>query len=141
MQSNLARFKSLSAFILAFFLSVSMTACFAEDINWQPFSDSTFAKAKKQHRMVLIFGKATWCPWCRRMKSETLTDSTVISLINNNYVPVMIDIDEQSNVADRFNISVVPANIILTGDYQVVDSKTGYLSVSQMTSFLRSNIN
>lgn len=131
--------KTLSKLFVALFLTFSIGVCFADSINWQPYSSATFAKAKKQHRMVLLFGKATWCPWCRRMKSDTFSDSAVVSLINKNYVPVMVDIDDQSSIADRFNISVVPANIILTGDYKVVDSKTGYLSASQMSSFLRSN--
>lgn len=133
--------KTVAKLFLAFFLSFSMGACFAESINWQPYSSASFAKAKKQHKLVLLFGKANWCPWCKRMKSDTFTDSSVVNLINRNYVPVMIDIDEQSSVADRYNISVVPANIILTGDYKVIDSRTGYLSASQMSSFLRSNTN
>lgn len=133
------QFKTLSKFFIAFFLAISVGTCFADSINWQSYTSATFAKAKKQHKLVLLFGKATWCPWCRRMKNETFTDSTVISLINKNYVPIMIDIDDQSSIADQYNISVVPANIIMTDDYKVVDSKTGYLSANQMASFLQKN--
>lgn len=113
--------------------------CSAADINWQSYSSAAFAKAKKEHRLVLLFGKASWCPWCRRMKSETFSDNSVIELVNKNYVPVMIDIDENASIADRFDISVVPANIILTGDYRVVATKTGYIGASEMSSFLRNN--
>lgn len=132
------QFKFLSKFLLAIFVIFSMTASFA-DINWQSYSSAAFAKAKKEHKNVLLFGQASWCPWCRRMKNDTYSDSTVINLVNKNFVPVMIDIDSQSSVADRYDISVVPANIILTSDYKVVGSKTGYLSPSQMASFLRNN--
>lgn len=134
------RAQTIAKVVLAFFVVLgTINACFADSINWQPYSSAAFAKAKKEHRHVLLFGKANWCPWCRRMKNETFSNSTVISLINKNFVPVMIDIDDQSSVADRYDISVVPASIILTGDYKVVASKTGYLSASEMSTFLRNN--
>jgi uncharacterized protein YyaL (SSP411 family) len=128
-----------SKLIIAIFFTVAASVCAAAEINWQSYSSAAFAKAQKQHRMVLLFGKASWCPWCRRMKSETFTDSTVVSLINQYYVPVMIDIDSDPSIADRYNISVVPANVIMSGNYKVIDSKTGYISAREMASFLRNN--
>ncbi len=137
MQFKTVQTKTIARLFLAFFLTFSLSTAFAEDINWHSYSKSAFAEAKKQHKNVLLFGMASWCPWCKKMKSNVFTDSTVVSLINQKYVPVMIDIDKEAHVADSYNISVVPTNIILSGDYKVIDSKTGYLSASEMASFLR----
>jgi len=132
------RILTVTKLVFAALLALSFsTVCLADSINWQPYSSAAFAKAKKSNKMVLLFGKANWCPWCRRMKNETYSDDSIIKLVNSNFIPVMIDIDDDASIADRFDISVVPVNIILTGDYKVVDSKTGYLSVSQLTSFLK----
>lgn len=132
-------FKRAFKLALGTLFVLAVQTCLAADINWQPYSSSIFAKAKKQHSLVLLFGKATWCPWCRRMKSDTFTDSTVINLINKHYIPVSIDIDDDSSIASRYQMSVVPVVIILDGDYKIIDSKTGYMGASSMASFLRRN--
>lgn len=133
------RLQSISRIILCFFLALGVSTCFAADINWQTYSKSSFAKAKKEHRLVLLFGKASWCPWCRRMKSETYSNNSVIELVNKYYIPVMVDIDDEASIADKYNISSVPTVIILDGDYKIVDSKAGFQDVSDLVKMLQSN--
>lgn len=129
--------RSIYRLFLAFVLTFAVSTSFAASINWQSYSSSAFATAKKEHRKVLLFGKASWCPWCRRMMSNTFPDSTVANIINKSYVPIMIDIDNNTTVADEYDIKVVPTMIILTADKKIVDSSTGYKDASEMAQFLR----
>lgn len=125
----------IATFLFAFF----STTCFA-DINWQSYSKNVFAKAKQEHKLVLIFGKAEWCPWCRKMKDNTYTDSAVISLVNKRFIPVRVDIDNDASLASNYDITVVPKTIILDENARTVDSLTGYIDSGAMLKFLQSNV-
>lgn len=122
-----------------FFLIASINTAFAASIDWQSYSSDVFTQAKSEHRLVLLFGMASWCPWCSKMTSEVFTDSTVVNLVNKYYIPVMIDIDNEPDTAKRYNMYGVPTNIIMTGDYKILDTKMGYVNSSRMASFLSRN--
>jgi thioredoxin-related protein len=129
--------RTIIKLFLPVILAMTISTCFAASVNWQPYSSATFDKAKAQHRNVLLFGKANWCPWCRRMRSSTFTDSSVESLINKHYIPVMIDIDTDADLANQYQIKAVPTIIILNGDKKILDTTTGYQTASDMAEFLR----
>ena len=131
-----ARFYSL---ILVTLFTLASTTCFA-DINWQPYSKNVFTKAKQEHKLVLIFGKAEWCPWCRKMKDNTYSDSAVVSLVNKHFIPVRVDIDNDAGLASNYDITVVPKTIILDENARTVDSLTGYIDSGAMLKFLQSNV-
>src|SRR3990167_463500 len=88
------------------FLLLSTTNAMAA-INWQPFNGA-FAKAKAQHKLVLIYGKSESCHWCNRMNSESFSDSQIVSVINKKYIPVKVDVVNNSSLADSYNIYGTP---------------------------------
>ena len=47
--------------------------------------------AEKYNKNILIFFYKEHCPYCEKMKKETLSDNRVIDLINSNFFPVKID--------------------------------------------------
>lgn len=133
------RYPTLAKLIIALLLSIVSCASLAASISWHRYSEAAFSLAKKENRLVLLFGKAAWCPWCRRMQNEVFTNGTVIGLINKYYIPVVVDIDNDAAIADSYHISGVPANIIMNSDYKIIDSKMGFVDANEMASFLRSN--
>ena len=49
----------------------SPTAPDPKAIAWQPWSDSVFADAKREHKFVLLDLQAVWCHWCHVMDEKT----------------------------------------------------------------------
>jgi thioredoxin-related protein len=47
--------------------------------------------AKKYNTNILILFYRPGCEYCEKMKEQTLTDPTIIKLINENFLPVMIN--------------------------------------------------
>ena len=60
------------------------------EIDWIPLEKAK-KYAKKYDGKVLIFFYKENCEYCEKMKKETLSDPTVINIINNNFFPVKID--------------------------------------------------
>ena len=59
-------------------------------INWLPLDEAKIL-ARKHNSKILIFFYKQDCPYCDKMKTETLSDPSTISVINNNFFAVKID--------------------------------------------------
>ena len=59
-------------------------------INWLELSEAERLSERSNKNMLLFFYRET-CEYCEKMKSQTFTDPSVIGLINDNFLPVMIN--------------------------------------------------
>lgn len=117
-------------------LNTAATAVPSQNIQWQEYSDKVFQEAKKSHKHVLLYGKADWCHWCQKLNATTWTDPAVILLVQAHYIPVRVDIDRESDIADRYQINITPTIIILDDNAQVVQTHTGYAVPQDVINFL-----
>jgi thioredoxin-related protein len=60
------------------------------EISWLRY-DEGLELAEKNGKYILAYFTADWCRYCRIMEKETFQTAEAIKLINNNYVPVIID--------------------------------------------------
>jgi len=60
------------------------------EINWISLEKAK-KYAKKYDKNIFVYFHKKDCPYCEEMKRETLSDQTVIDLINHNFFPVKID--------------------------------------------------
>ncbi len=60
------------------------------EINWMTLKEAKVL-AKKYNENILVYFYKQNCPYCDKMKNETLNDSTVIDIINRNFFAVKID--------------------------------------------------
>lgn len=79
-------------------------------------------KSGELGKPILVFFTADWCVWCKKMKSETLTDAKVVYLMKN-YIFVYVDTDKERDIARKFNIEGLPSYVIT--NYKEDKIKTG----------------
>ena len=51
------------------------------------------AEAGKQNKHVLIQYGGNWCPWCIRFHEFCKSDTSIMKIISENYVPVKLNYD------------------------------------------------
>ena len=61
-----------------------------QKINWISLEKAE-EYSSKYNQPILIFFYKEDCPYCDRMKKETLNNPEVINLINTNFLPVRLD--------------------------------------------------
>jgi thioredoxin-related protein len=59
-------------------------------VDWIPLSKAE-KFAEKYNKKIFIFFFRPGCDYCEKMKKETLSDPAVVKLINENFLPVMIN--------------------------------------------------
>ena len=80
-------------------------------VDWYPWGDDAFNKAKKENKLVIISIGYSSCHWCHVMEHESYEDTTVANLMNNYYVSIKVDREERPDIDQVY----MDAAYILTG--------------------------
>ncbi len=73
-----------------------------QPVDWHPWSEEAFAKAKRENKPVLLDIGAQWCHWCHVIDQESYADPALAELINEHYVAIKVDRDERPDVDARY---------------------------------------
>jgi len=80
-------------------------------VDWMPWGDAAFARARDEQKPIFLsIGYAT-CHWCHVMAHESFENPAIAELLNAHFIPVKVDREERPDV-DRIYMSYVQA---LTG--------------------------
>ena len=109
-------------------------------IDWQPWSDTIFQRAKAEQKLVLLDLGAGWCHWCHVMDEVTYADPQVIALLRAKYVAVRVDQDARPDLANRYEDYGWPATIVFKWDGSELAKRRGYLPPKPMASMLQAFI-
>ena len=129
-----------SAILLAGIWIQSFAAQANETIEWHPWSEAVFERAKKDNRFVILDLGAVWCHWCHVMEEITYSDPEVIKLIGSRYIAVRVDQDSRPDLSNRYEDYGWPATIVFTADGDEIVKRQGYIPPRPMASMLQAII-
>lgn len=67
-------------------------------VNWYPWGEEAFQKAKREDKPIFLsIGYAT-CHWCHVMAHESFEDEEVARLLNKYYIAIKVDREERPDV-------------------------------------------
>ena len=75
-------------------------------VNWMPWGDDAFAKAKKEDKLVLISIGYSSCHWCHVMEHESFENETVAKMMNDYFVCIKVDREERPDVDQIYMTAV-----------------------------------
>ncbi|MEO8902832.1 MAG: DUF255 domain-containing protein [Polyangiaceae bacterium] len=104
--------------------------------TWAPLSKETFARARAEHRFILLHGAAVWCHWCHVMEAITYRDPVVGRLLRDRFIAVRVDIDSRPDIAERYGDWGWPATILFSPDAQEIGKFRGYIAPADLAEAL-----
>ena len=75
-------------------------------VNWIPWSDDLFDRAKRENKPVLISVGYSACHWCHVMEHECFEDEEVAALMNEHFINVKVDREERPDVDQVYMTAV-----------------------------------
>lgn len=112
-------------FDIVFMLSISTTLWYftiyrhistqqqTQLISWQ--TDYNYARtiAQQQDKPMLIDFGAPYCSVCKAIDKKFFGNQDIANVVNNNFIPVKIDVSDDEFLQDKFNIIGVPVITIV----------------------------
>ncbi|MHA1486377.1 MAG: thioredoxin domain-containing protein, partial [Promethearchaeota archaeon] len=93
-------------------------------VNWYPWGDEAFDKAKSEDKPIFLSIGYSTCHWCHVMAHESFEDSYVGKLMNETFVSIKVDREERPDI-DKIYMAVCqlmtgsggwPLTIVMTPD-------------------------
>ena len=97
---------------------------------------AALARAKSEHRRVLLSFDAVWCGPCHIMDQLVYTAADVVKAASG-VIAVKIDGDEHRDLKKQYQVDGFPTVILLDSDGHEVRRGVGYQSVRDMVALLR----
>ena len=74
-------------------------------VDWYPWGETAFQKAKREDKPVFLsIGYAT-CHWCHVIAHESFEDEEVARILNRSYVAIKVDREERPDI-DKIYMAV-----------------------------------
>ncbi len=76
-------------------------------VDWYPWGEEAFAKARAEKKPVFLSIGYSSCHWCHVMEHESFADEEVAAFLNAHFVAIKVDREERPDVDDIYMTAVV----------------------------------
>ncbi|MGC2424553.1 MAG: DUF255 domain-containing protein [Nitrospirota bacterium] len=91
-------------------------------IDWVPWSDAAFARARAENKLVFLEISSRWSAWPGEPGRGFPSDPETAEIIEKNYIPVYNDADRRPDVYEQYGRGGLPSLSILNPDGYVLAS-------------------
>jgi len=106
-------------------------------IRWHDWEAAAFAAAAAGQKMIMVNVGHEGCTACRYMETNTFTDATVITLVNDHFVSIQVDSIARPDIGERYSDWAWPATAFLRPDATQVMALRGSLRPDRFTAILK----
>ncbi|MGA8657643.1 MAG: thioredoxin family protein [Chthoniobacterales bacterium] len=119
--------------------ALSLTSTRADDASWKTSFAQAVAEASQQNKQILLnFTGSDWCPPCRKMDQEVLSQKQFSEFASKNLILVKLDFprhkklsaDEKAQndqLAKKYAIQGFPTFVLVDSSGKEVRRQEGYL--------------
>lgn len=95
-------------------------------------------RAADSGKPVILYFTGEWCVPCRIMKRQVWADEEVTALVNSQFIPVALNVDDPENAAlmERYNIVGPPVIIVTDGEGNALRWRAGGMSKADFLELL-----
>src|SRR3954465_3860536 len=79
-------------------------------VDWRPWGEEAFARARDEDKPILLSIGYAACHWCHVMAHESFEDEATAQLMNEHFVNVKVDREERPDVDAVYMDAVVAFN-------------------------------
>jgi len=80
-------------------------------VDWHPWSDEAFERARNEDKPILLSIGYSACHWCHVMEHESFENEAIAKLMNENFINIKVDREERPDI-DQLYMNAVQ---IMTG--------------------------
>src|SRR5664280_993622 len=75
-------------------------------VDWYPWGDEAFEKARREKKPVFLSIGYSSCHWCHVMERESFENEEIARTLNEHWVSVKVDREERPDIDDVYMTAV-----------------------------------
>jgi uncharacterized protein YyaL (SSP411 family) len=79
-------------------------------VDWYPWGDEAFARAKKEDKPIFLSIGYSTCHWCHVMAHESFENNEIAALLNRYFICVKVDREERPDVDQMYMAAAMAMN-------------------------------
>jgi len=95
-------------------------------VQWRHDYNAARKEAEEQSRPLCIDFGTEQCIWCKRLDLSTFKEPSVVSLLNEKFIPLKIDANREPQLAQALRIETYPTIVLASSDGKVLGTIVGY---------------
>ena len=136
MKTTLKYICLLSALIIFISSELSFGFTYSKGINWYTYKQG-ITLSKKEGKKIFLTFYADWCNYCKKMEKETFNDYSVVSYLNDNFIPIKVNSDREIKMALDFGVKGLPATWFIAENGERISSLPGYIPPKRLLNILK----
>ena len=106
-------------------------------LNMTTDIDLALNAAQSENKSVVIFFDQASCVYCDMLKRDVLSNSDVQKQLNENYVFLLVDINENPKFADKYRVYGTPIIKFIEPSGKVIHEIQGYVEADEFLKELK----
>src|SRR5213079_2205867 len=82
----------------------------ANPVDWHPWGDEAFEKARRENKPIFLSIGYSACHWCHVMEHESFESEEIARILNDNFVSIKVDREERPDLDQIYMASVQMIN-------------------------------
>ncbi|HUI68130.1 MAG TPA: thioredoxin domain-containing protein [Nitrospirota bacterium] len=95
-----------------------------QKVDWYPWSEEAFDRARREDKPLFLSTGAVWCHWCHVMARQCFENDDIVDIMNELFINIKLDRDERPDIDRRYQQAVAamgagsgwPLSVFLTPD-------------------------
>lgn len=105
------------------------------DISWYSYEEGV-EQIKNGDKKGYIHFYTDWCGYCKKMENETFSDSDVADNLNQDFVPIKINAEDEPDIARQYGANQFPFNHFTDRENEPIGNQPGFIPPDMMVNLL-----
>ena len=116
---------------MIFVFVLTIPFCSASELSTADNLDNAIHTAQSQNKNVIVVFDGKGCVYCDMFKDNVLKDENVINALNDKYITVILDVDENPDIASKYKVFGTPTTVILDSNSKEIGRVDGYVDANE----------
>lgn len=106
----------------------------APKLSWSTTLEEGMERARREGKPLMVYFGTEWCLNCQSYTKYLFSDADFVKSAEG-FVPVMIDVDRDEQLADRYAVKGIPDVLFMDAEGEVLHRVVGYKSMKLVDEF------
>ncbi|EGV50556.1 thioredoxin domain protein [endosymbiont of Riftia pachyptila (vent Ph05)] len=76
-------------------------------VDWYPWGEAAFAKAKRENKPIFLSIGYSTCHWCHVMERESFENESIARFLNEHFIAIKVDRESHPDIDETYMTAVM----------------------------------